>query len=136
MEFPEAIFFDLDGVILDTEPILSEAWSETSKEYNYNLSQDKLHEFRGRKKVDCAKKLLEWINKDILLEDLLSTYKSKLSNKIFKAKPFKGALDLINFCIKIKLPIALVTSSSSESFKIKSLVNPWLNLFPIKNSWR
>ena len=26
MEFPEAILFDLDGVILDTEPILSEAW--------------------------------------------------------------------------------------------------------------
>jgi len=89
MEFPEAILFDLDGVILDTEPILSEAWSETSKEYNHDLSQDNLNELRGRKKVDCAKKLLEWINKDILLEDLLSTYKSKLGNKIFKAKPSK-----------------------------------------------
>ena len=29
---------------------------------------------------------------------------------------------------EIKLPIALVTSSSTESFKIKSSVNTWLNL--------
>ena len=28
--------------------------------------------------------------------------------------------------------MALVTSSSNDSFKIKSSVNPWLNLFEIK----
>ena len=31
MEFPEAILFDLDGVLLDTEPLLANAWSETAK---------------------------------------------------------------------------------------------------------
>ena len=42
MEFPEAILFDLDGVLLDTEPLLSNAWKETSKEFNYYLSKEKL----------------------------------------------------------------------------------------------
>ena len=96
------------------------------------MSQDNLHQFRGRRKIDCAKKVLEWINKDITIEELISTQKLKVRNKLTKAKPFKGAIDLIKFCIKIKLPIALVTSSSSDSFKIKSSVNPWLKLFPIK----
>ena len=41
-------------------------------------------------------------------------------------------MDLVNFCIKIKLPIALVTSSSRESFEIKNSIHPWLNLFPIR----
>ena len=132
MKFPEAILFDLDGVLLDTEPSLSKAWKETSKKYDTFLSNDQLNELKGRKRIDCAKKVLEWLNKDIAIEELLSTQKSKLSNQLSKVKPFKGALDLIEFCVKIKLPIALVTSSSNDSFKIKSSVNPWLNLFQIK----
>tara|TARA_B100001029_G_scaffold172368_1_gene170066 strand:+ start:105 stop:782 length:678 start_codon:yes stop_codon:yes gene_type:complete len=132
MEFPEAILFDLDGVLLDTEPLLASAWRETSRKYDCYLSQDKLNELKGRRKIDCAKKVLEWINKEIAIEELLSTQKLKLSNQLPKAKAFYGAVDLIKFCIKINLPIALVTSSSSESFKIKSSFNPWLNLFKIK----
>ena len=64
MEFPEAILFDLDGVLLDTEPLLARAWSETAKEYNQYLSNDKLLELKGRRRIDCAKKVLKWINKD------------------------------------------------------------------------
>ena len=129
MEFPEAILFDLDGVLLDTEPLLADAWSETAKEYNHSLSKDKLLELRGRRRIDCAKKVKKWINNENSIKELLFIQKTKVNHNLTKAKPFKGAKDLINFCIKIKLPIALVTSSSSESFKIKSSVNTWLNLF-------
>ena len=132
MEFPEAIFFDLDGVLLDTEPLLAEAWKETAREYNHYLSNDKLLELKGRRRIDCAKKVLKWINIETSIEELLITQKSKVDKQLTKAKPFKGAIDLIKFCVKTKLPIALVTSSSSESFRIKSSVNPWLNLFKTK----
>tara|TARA_B100000900_G_C20568392_1_gene712099 strand:+ start:598 stop:1275 length:678 start_codon:yes stop_codon:yes gene_type:complete len=132
MEFPEAIFFDLDGVLLDTEPLLAEAWKETAREYNHYLSNDKLLELKGRRRIDCAKKVLKWINIETSIEELLITQKLKVDKQLTKAKPFKGAIDLIKFCVKTKLPIALVTSSSSESFRIKSSVNPWLNLFKTK----
>ena len=132
MEFPEAILFDLDGVLLDTEPLLANAWIETAKEYNHYLSRDKLLELKGRRRIDCAKEVHEWINKENSIEELLTIQKEKVDQQLKKAKPFKGAVDLINFCLNIKLPIALVTSSSSESFKIKSSVNSWLNFFPTK----
>ena len=132
MEFPEAILFDLDGVLLDTEPLLANAWSETAKEYNCYLSIDKLLELKGRRRIDCAKKVLKWINIESPIEELLNTQKLKVDKLLTKAKPFKGAIELIKFCINTKLPIALVTSSSSESFKIKSSVNPWLDLFETK----
>jgi len=132
MEFPEAIFFDLDGVLLDTEPLLAEAWKETARKYNHYLSNDKLLELKGRRRIDCAKKVLKWINIETSIEELLITQKLKVDKQLTKAKPFKGAIDLIKFCVKTKLPIALVTSSSSESFRIKSSVNPWLNLFKTK----
>ena len=131
MEFPEAILFDLDCVLLDTEPLLANAWSETAKEYNHSLSKDNLLELKGRRRIDCAQKLHKWINKENSIEELLAVQKAKIDQQLTKTKPFKGAIDLLNFCINIKLPIALVTSSS-ESFKIKTSVNTWLNLFPIK----
>ena len=132
MEFPEAILFDLDGVLLDTEPLLAKAWSETAKEYKHYLSKDRLLELKGRRRIDCARKLHKWINKEYSIKELLFIQKAKVNEQLAKAKPFKGAIDLINFCINIKLPIALVTSSSSESFKIKSSVNPFLKLFKTK----
>ena len=132
MESPEAILFDLDGVLLDTEPLLANAWSETAKEYDHYLSNDKLLELKGRRRKDCAEKVLKWINKENSIEELLIIQKLKVEKQLTKAKPFKGAIDLIKFCINTKLPIALVTSSSSDSFKIKSSANPWLNLFATK----
>ena len=100
MEYPEAILFDLDGVLLDTEPILAKAWRETAKEYNYLISADKLNDLKGRRKIDCAKKVSTWINKNISIEELLSIQKIKFGTQINKAKPFQGAKDLIKFCIK------------------------------------
>ncbi|ABM72765.1 Predicted phosphatase/phosphohexomutase [Prochlorococcus marinus str. MIT 9515] len=132
MEFPEAILFDLDGVLLDTEPLLAYAWNETAKEYNHYLSNDNLLQLKGRRRRDCAKKVCKWINKENSIEELLITQKLKVDKQLSKAKPFKGAIDLIKFCINTKLPIALVTSSSSQSFKIKSSSNSWLNLFETK----
>ena len=132
MDLPEAILFDLDGVLIDTEPLLANAWRETAKEHNHILTHDNLEELRGIRKIDCAKKVFEWINKAITIEELVSTQTLKLSKQLNKAKPFKGAEELIRFCIKINLPIALVTSSSSHSFEIKSSIHPWLDLFHIK----
>ena len=70
MDFPEAILFDLDGVLLDTEPLLANAWSETAKEFNHYLSKDKLLELKGRRRIDCAQKVLKWINKDNSIQEL------------------------------------------------------------------
>ena len=93
MEFPEAILFDLDGVLLDTEPLLANAWSETAKEYNHSLSIDKLLELKGRRRIDCAKKVLKWINKESPLEELLIIQKLKVDKVLTKAKPFSPEID-------------------------------------------
>ena len=98
MEFPEAILFDLDGVLLDTEPLLADAWCETARKYNHNLSKDKLLELKGRRRIDCAQKLHKWINKENSIEELLAVQKAKIDQQLTKTKPFKGAIDLLNFC--------------------------------------
>ena len=62
MEFPEAILFDLDGVLLDTEPFLTRAWSETAKKYNHYLSKEKITALIDEKissKGECDKEGFE-----------------------------------------------------------------------------
>ena len=76
MDYPEAILFDLDGVLLDTEPLIANAWSQTAKEYNYFLSKDNLNELKGKKKKRLPK-VLEWINKRKFFKELLLIQKQK-----------------------------------------------------------
>ena len=91
MEFPEAILFDLDGVLLDTEPLLANAWSETAKEFNHYLSKDKLLELKGRRRIDCAKKVYKWLNKENSIEELLFVQKAKVDQQLTKQNHSRGA---------------------------------------------
>ena len=84
MESPEAILFDLDGVLLDTEPLLANAWRETAKEYDHYLSNEKLLDLKGMRRIDCAKKILKWINKENSIEEILITQKLKAYKQLSK----------------------------------------------------
>ena len=75
MDFPKAVLFDLDGVLINTEPLLAEAWKETTKEFQFKLSNNNLQELKGRRRIDCAKKIQKWMNKGIKIEELLITQK-------------------------------------------------------------
>ena len=79
MELPEAILFDLDGVLLDTETLLADAWFETAKVYNCYLSNQKLLELKGRRRKDCAEKVLI-LDKQINLNKRITHY-STTKNK-------------------------------------------------------
>ncbi len=58
---PKACLFDLDGVLLDTEPLHGAAWAKTAATYGTHLTEKKLFFLRGRRRIDCAKQVLEWI---------------------------------------------------------------------------
>ena len=132
MNIPKACFFDLDGVLLDTEPIHEKAWQKSALAYGKELTNIQLHGFKGRRRIDCAKKIVELIDKGIEIQDFLRTHNSIVSKMINNAKPIEGAENLVNSFIRLEIPIALVSSSSTQSFKLKSKGHKWLELFTIK----
>ena len=130
--FPKAFLFDLDGVLINSEPLHGQAWKETAEFFDLNLSEYQLKLLRGRRRIDCAKELVKLIPKKVLTEELLIHHKPISRRLILTAKAMQGSESLVKMCHKNNIPMALVTSSSNESVDIKTRPHKWMNLFSIK----
>ncbi len=131
-DFPKAFLFDLDGVLIDSEPLHGQAWKETAALFDLNLTYSQLKLLRGRRRIDCANELVKLISKTVKTEDVLKIHKPISRRLILTAQAMSGSESLIKRCHKQNIPMALVTSSSSESLKIKTANHEWMNLFSTK----
>ncbi len=128
MHRPAACLFDLDGVLLDTENLHSQAWSKAAEIYGKKLSRKQLILLKGRRRFDCAQLIVNWIEKPIKVEDFLKTHKPISNELMKKGKAMPGAESLVRWCFTHKLPMALVTSSTTSSVTLKSSSHSWLKL--------
>ena len=129
--FPKAFLFDLDGVLIDSEPLHGQAWRETAALFNLNLTHNQLKLLRGKRRIDCANELVKLIPKAVQAKDLLNLHKPISRKLILNANAMQGGESLVKRCHENNIPMALVTSSSSESFQIKTAPHQWMNLFSV-----
>ena len=73
--FPKAFLFDLDGVLIDSEPLHGQAWKETAALFDLNLTSSQLKLLRGKRRIDCANELVKLIPKAVNSKDLLKLHK-------------------------------------------------------------
>ena len=131
-DWPKAILFDLDGVLIDSEPLHGQAWKETASLFDLNLTYSQLKLLRGKRRIDCANELVELIPNKVKTEEVLRLHKPISRRLILTAQAMPGSESLIKKCHQNNIPMALVTSSSSESLKIKTAHHKWMNLFSIE----
>ena len=130
--FPKAFLFDLDGVLIDSEPLHGQAWKETAALFDLNLTYRQLKLLRGKRRIDCANELVELIPNKVEIEDVLRLHKPISKRLILTAQAMPGSESLVKTCHQNNIPMALVTSSSSESLKNKTAHHKWINLFSIQ----
>ena len=131
-DFPKAFLFDLDGVLIDSEPLHGKAWKETAAHFDLNLTYSQIKLLRGRRRIDCANELIKLISKTVKTEDVLRIHKPISKRFMLTVKAMPGSESLVKKCHQNDIPMALVTSSSSESLKIKTANHNWVNLFSIE----
>ncbi len=131
-DFPKAFLFDLDGVLIDSEPLHGQAWKETAALFDLNLNFEQLKLLKGRRRIDCANELVKLIPQEVNTEELLSQHKPISRRLILNAQAMPGSESLVKNCHKNDIPMALVTSSSFESYQIKTAPHQWMNLFSVK----
>ncbi len=125
---PEAIFFDLDGLLLDTEPLHGKAWSRTAKSLGEELTSTQLLALRGQRRVECARQIDNWLNDPVGQEKILELHKPISKSLLQNSKAMPGAEQLVKMCFKKDLPMALVSSSASESVAYKTSSHLWIEL--------
>ncbi len=128
MHLPAACLFDLDGLLLDTEPLHGQAWSDAAAVFGTQLSNQQLLSLRGRRRLDCAQQVIDWISGSANTEQLLAVRQPIARRLLSTAQPMPGAEELVRWCHQQSLSMALVTSSSSASLAFKSAPHPWLDL--------
>jgi HAD superfamily hydrolase (TIGR01509 family) len=132
MARPAACLFDLDGLLLDTEPLHARAWQDAARSFGTDLDPLQLLALRGRRRLDCADQVLTWI-RDAghpcdSREALLAVRQPIAEQLLVQAPAMAGAERLVRSCHGLGVPMALATSSSSAAVELKAAPHRWLEL--------
>ena len=124
---PAACLFDLDGLLLDTEPLHGRGWSQAASHFGAELSQAQLMQLRGRRRRDCAELVDQWLPHSVGVDAILSVQQPIVRALLPFAQAMPMAQQLVEHCATVGLPMALVTSSSREAVQTKIQPHTWLN---------
>lgn len=124
---PQAIIFDMDGTLVDSEQMHIDSWLYIFKKYNIPLQEHDIHQWIGVSDVLICTQLVEKFQLPIagstLLDEKRIYYRSEAQPHV---KPIKGVFDEIE---KLKhLPMAVATMSSRYEAD-KSLLYTGLNTY-------
>jgi HAD superfamily hydrolase (TIGR01509 family) len=144
MARPAACLFDLDGLLLDTEPLHARAWREAAAHFGRQLNAAELMQLRGRRRLDCAEQVRDWIagaseqaagaarSDPPSLEALLAVRQPIAEALLVHAQPMAGAPELVRRCAELAIPMALATSSARAAVALKAAPHPWLELIRVR----
>ena len=133
---PAACLFDLDGLLLDTEPLHAEAWQQAARSFGRRLSAAELLALRGRRRHDCADQVRQWIaasgGQAPSREELLAVRQPIAEALLVRAAPMPGAPELVEHCSRQGIPMAMATSSSKAAVELKASPHPWLQQITVR----
>lgn len=106
-----AVIFDLDGLLVDSEPVQFEAWERYLQTHGAELTSELLGRMHGTRLVDSSRMVVEALGLDVTA-DVVARERDALFLEMvpgrIKAKP--GALDLLEYLWSRGVPTALATS--------------------------
>eukprot|EP00026_Physarum_polycephalum_P016451 Phypoly_transcript_17361.p1 GENE.Phypoly_transcript_17361~~Phypoly_transcript_17361.p1 ORF type:complete len:227 (+),score=42.65 Phypoly_transcript_17361:108-788(+) len=123
------VIFDMDGTLLDTEPVYTIATQEILAEYGMTFEWSLKSRMIGQKAIDAAKILVETTKIPLTPEEYLALREPK-QNLLFASVPaLPGATELVAHLNHHKIPQAVATSSHREAFQIKTSSHGWFTHF-------
>ncbi len=133
---PAACLFDLDGLLLDTEPLQARAWQKAAAHFGCALNASQLLSLRGRRRLDCADQVCRWIGAASGLSpgiDALLAVRQPLADALLpQARAMPGAAELVQACFAQGIPMALATSSAHQAVERKAAPHAWLQLISVR----
>lgn len=111
--------FDFDGLLMDSERLYFEVIDDVLKDFGHQYSLDLRLKVLGRTRNDCANTIINHCNLGITTEDFLDRMESRCEQILPSCQLMPGAERLVRHLVKHRIPVAVGTSSSLESIRLK-----------------
>lgn len=113
----KAVIFDMDGVIIDSEPIHTITKMQTFKHYDIPFAEKDCEKYMGQTTKSLFAALIKQHNRDISVAEMVA-HKYKLYLDILEnnksIQPIEGILDLLSYLKQEAIPTAIGSSSGRE----------------------
>ena len=126
-----AVIFDMDGLIIDSEPLWREAEISVFKSMGYEFTEQMCIQTMGMR-IDSVVEF--WHSKFNWEKPTVNTVVNNIQNKVIDlvtkhGKALDGVIETIDLLNKNNIPIAIASSSSSE------IINAVVNKLNIKDKF-
>jgi len=123
------VIFDVDGLLLDTEPLIAAIAQTIAARYGKALDRHTLAQTAGRNAQDSAQIVVDRLALPLTQSAYLAE-KAALVQEIYpKADAKPGAKALVTHLHHHGIPQAIATSSAQEHFELKTGHHPWFSQF-------
>lgn len=119
MSLPRAVVFDLDGTLLDTEPLLDRANTTVLERRGASLTPELRVRVLGRSRDDTDRILADAAGGDVDLSVLAAERAALLDASWRQAELMPGAADLVARLAARRVPMGIVTSSTRDVLAMK-----------------
>ncbi|MCR5771487.1 MAG: HAD family phosphatase [Butyrivibrio sp.] len=109
----DAVIFDMDGTLTDTEKYYQQAWPEALAHFGYEASSETVLEFRSLGKPFALKRFKELFGEDFDY-DLVRDYRRGLVRDLIEKNGIplkKGAVEILKWLIENNITTAIATAN-------------------------
>ena len=112
----EAVIFDMDGLLLDTERVYKKVMQELCAEWGHEMSHEMFAAFVGIPQCENVPIYHKFFGKDFDIETYEGLLGERFRSEVSKGIPLKhGAKELVSALDKRKVPIAVATSTGASA---------------------
>ncbi|MEP0354154.1 MAG: HAD family phosphatase [Paraglaciecola sp.] len=112
----DAILFDKDGTIFDSERMAFDAWMNTARAFGVLFNLDIYKTFIGVPTPECFNRARNLFGKGFPMDNFISEYRHCMSISKQQGVPIKkGFTEFFEAIKAVKIPIGVVTSSSYDA---------------------
>jgi pseudouridine 5'-phosphatase len=127
---PRFAIFDLDGVLLDTEPLYTEANAQVAARFGKVYDWSVKRECIGRGALDAARIIVDALGLPLSPAALLHEREQILKVLVARAPAILGAEAFTRALAARSVPLAIATSTEAPLFALKAAAHRgWLGIF-------